>query len=801
MILASTPFITLFLPHSTHINHSFNVTDHPPVSTYISIPTNPINIYNIPNTCVFYRALNASQLSTFHKHLSSLDSWMHNQLPNMDSAPMDELALLAEHTFTSLVNAYKLTTRQGHPHKPTSTEKKFTSAVLASNNSTINTATTKKLQNLINNWKHKKQKQLQKRLHHSLVASKNIKHALRNSLSTNSNSAIAFYDPTGSLTSQPHDLCGIMGQTLEQIGGPRDFHPDPQLIDSLMKHSPKIPPNCHSTTFTRTYFDTILAQASPTKASGFDQTNLYLFHITPSNIKAFLFLLCRRFLTHPLPKNCLAARIHLLYKKGDPHDPINYRPIALLNTVYKILASYAITCLTYYSTHYHIRINSQYGGIPHHRTSHHIYSMISNLSIHPNLYHLYLDLNKAFNSVPREALWRILQTYNFPKHLISLIQLLYSWPADYPAVNNFTLFAAMTLRGLPHGCPMSPILFNLFIDPILRSLKQLLPKNVFHELFSFINDIALRTPSPRVVCTTLKFLFTVGLKYGLSFNASKSELHALNDTPHVTNRITPSLYVSTCDTNGNPRLFYKYLGTYFLNKQQNQNMLALLTNTITSFFNNFAPLPLTHTGIIKLSNIQLIPIVTYRLIYNSVPPPDIHTLDTKMWTHIATQGKPSLRTPNKTKYSSRHTLGLDITKLSDGLHTQTINHTIRYLRNEDPQLTNTLFLKALNHDTQEANLIQTIASASSYYLNLTCHNIPNCNPTDLHKVPPLTTIQAAFDCNITKSPPPHYLLSPHHHPKHPHKKMGHRHHPIPPKQSHLRALWRFLHAPPTTPPI
>ena len=300
---------------------------------------------------------------------------------------------------------------------------------------------------------------------------------------------------------------------------------------------------------------------------------------------------------------------------------------------------------------------------------------------------------------------------------------------------------------------MSPIHFNLFTEPILRSLKHLLPKNVFHELFSFIDDIALQTPSPRVVHITLKFLFTVGPKYRLPFNASKSELHALNDIPHVTIRIAPSLHFSTCDTNGNPRLFYKYLGTYFFNIQQNQNMLALLSNTITSFFNVLAPLPLTHTKIIKLSNMQLIPTLTYRLIYNPHPLPDIHTLDTKIWTHIATQGKLSLRTPNKTKYSSQHTLGLDITKLSDGIHTQTINHTNRYLRNEGPQLTNTLFLKALNHDNQEANLIQTITSASSYYLNLTCHNIPNCNPTDLHKVPPLTTIQVAFDCYTTESPP------------------------------------------------
>ena len=66
---------------------------------------------------------------------------------------------------------------------------------------------------------------------------------------------------------------------------------------------------------------------------------------------------------------------------------------------------------------------------------------------------------------------------------------------------------------------MSPIVFNLLIDPILRCLKHLLPKSVFHELFSFIDSIALQTPSPRVVHTTLKFLFTVRPKYGLSFGA------------------------------------------------------------------------------------------------------------------------------------------------------------------------------------------------------------------------------------------------------------------------------------------
>ena len=119
---------------------------------------------------------------------------------------------------------------------------------------------------------------------------------------------------------------------------------------------------------------------------------------------------------------------------------------------------------------------------------------------------------------------------------------------------------------------------------------------------------------------------------------------------------------------------------------------------------------------------------------SALPLSDIHTLDTKIWTHVATQGKLSLRTPNKTKYSPRHTLVLDITKPSDRTHTLTINLTTRYLRSKGPYLANTLFLNVLTHHNQRANLIQTITSASSYYLNLTCHNVPNCNPTDFHKV-------------------------------------------------------------------
>ena len=79
---------------------------------------------------------------------------------------------------------------------------------------------------------------------------------------------------------------------------------------------------------------------------------------------------------------------------------------------------------------------------------------------------------------------------------------------------------------------------------------------------------------------TLYFLFTSGPKYGLSTNGTKAELHTLNDAPQVTIVITPKMHPTTCGLQGNLRSFYQYIGTYFLNKPQNQKMPVLLYNTV-----------------------------------------------------------------------------------------------------------------------------------------------------------------------------------------------------------------------------
>ena len=83
--------------------------------------------------------------------------------------------------------------------------------------------------------------------------------------------------------------------------------------------------------------------------------------------------------------------------------------------------------------------------------------MIANLSLHTNMYHLYLDLNKALNSVPHNALWKVLSNFNIPTYLINLIKNLYAAPYDYSIVNGslFSLHTASESSGKDAPCYLS----------------------------------------------------------------------------------------------------------------------------------------------------------------------------------------------------------------------------------------------------------------------------------------------------------------------------------------------------------
>ena len=163
-----------------------------------------------------------------------------------------------------------------------------------------------------------------------------------------------------------------------------------------------------------------------------------------------------------------ASQISLIYKKGDSSDIANYRPIALLNSDYKILAGTINTRLRDISPH--ILLPTQSGFTPGRLITDCIH--IVDLTIHklnqtksPG-HVIFLDQEKAYDRVSHDWLHRCLQFWRFPDNLTALIVGLNTTASARLLIDGFVSKAVPQRSGVRQGCPLSPLLYNLTLEPL-----------------------------------------------------------------------------------------------------------------------------------------------------------------------------------------------------------------------------------------------------------------------------------------------------------------------------------------------
>ena len=270
------------------------------------------------------------------------------------------------------------------------------------------------------------------KIHMFLLRKTRIKRTINGELNPVERGDITLRRPgTTELISTPKKLGSIFSSTLLTLGGSLEYTPPSTLVDRLLTHSPTCPdPTKHSPLADITWesFRNKLKRAKPNKAGERDFTNNYTLHVPPRPIQQFVWRVCNHYIHQPLPEKWLEANIVLLFKKGDVMNPVNYRPIALLNSIYKIIATHANRELLAAAIEHSIIHPTQFGGLPNRRCQDHIFNLLSTFRESPASYSLYIDFNKAFNSVPHTTLFTVLARLNFPTPLVSLIQSLYRAP-------------------------------------------------------------------------------------------------------------------------------------------------------------------------------------------------------------------------------------------------------------------------------------------------------------------------------------------------------------------------------------
>ena len=86
-----------------------------------------------------------------------------------------------------------------------------------------------------------------------------------------------------------------------------------------------------------------------------------------------------------------------------------------------------------------------------------------------NNYFCFIDYAKAFDCVDHNKLWKILKEMAIPEHLTCLLRNLYAGQEATVRTGHETIDRFQIGKGVRQGCILSPCLFNLCTEYIMRN--------------------------------------------------------------------------------------------------------------------------------------------------------------------------------------------------------------------------------------------------------------------------------------------------------------------------------------------
>ena len=88
-----------------------------------------------------------------------------------------------------------------------------------------------------------------------------------------------------------------------------------------------------------------------------------------------------------------------------------------------------------------------------------------------NIYFCFIDYAKAFNYVDHNKLWKILKEMKIPDHLTCLLRNLYAGQEATVTTGHGTTDFFQIGKGILQGCILSPCLFNLYAEYIMKNAR------------------------------------------------------------------------------------------------------------------------------------------------------------------------------------------------------------------------------------------------------------------------------------------------------------------------------------------
>jgi len=236
------------------------------------------------------------------------------------------------------------------------------------------------------------------------------------------------------------------------------------------------------------------------------------------------------------PESLATGVVTPVYKADDPDDPMNYRFITVGPVLGKLFAMILEARISGWAESNNIRAVGQAGFRKDFRTTDQCFVLRTLIEQCKHkrapsnrvLYTCFVDFKKAFDTVSRPMLWKVLHDVGIRGDVLQCLQSMYANDtACVKTADGLTDSVACTL-GVKQGCPLSPLLFGLFIDCIERRLLDLdcdAPSlaGMLVPLLLYADDLALVSESLTGLQKQLDALHVFCTDLGLTVNIAKTK--------------------------------------------------------------------------------------------------------------------------------------------------------------------------------------------------------------------------------------------------------------------------------------
>lgn len=236
------------------------------------------------------------------------------------------------------------------------------------------------------------------------------------------------------------------------------------------------------------------------------------------------------------PKSWETSIIFPIYKnKGNKNSPDNYRGISLTPVFSKVYTTVLCNRLQVWTEKHNKLSIFQAGFRKKCRTTDQIFALHTMISKQlrekgGKLYVAFIDFQKAFDSINREALWYKLYVKGLSVKMIRIIQSIYNNVSFCIQCGDGSLTNCHNSKlGVKQGCIISPLLFNLFIDDLIIELNNadtdapLIDDTSIAGLL-YADDLAICSQSINGLQTGLDVLESYTNKWKMTVNINKSKI-------------------------------------------------------------------------------------------------------------------------------------------------------------------------------------------------------------------------------------------------------------------------------------